>query len=326
MKTVTLPGSTITTTVIGFGGNNLLGPRSRAEGRALLETAFDAGIRHFDVARSYSSGDAELVVGDFLKARRDQVTVTTKFGLQPPKMAGRLRPLILLARQLMKLSPALRKALGDRSARMTRSGAFSVEEAQASLEASLAALGVGHIDVYLLHEASSADCSPELLDFLNRAVAAGTIGRFGTGSNFAKVFEIARDHPEFTDVLQFENSVIFRNLEQLRNSVSSHSFTITHGAFGRSFRGLREHLARYPDVLKEWKKEIETDCGDPGILGELMLGAAVRANAGGIVLFSSTRPETIRRNVRSVEEGRFSPQQLDRFVALATKIQGNVSQ
>jgi len=92
MKTVTLPGATTTTTAIGFGGSNLLGPRSRAEGRALLEAAFDAGIRHFDVARSYSSGDAESVVGDFLQSRRDQVTVTTKFGLQPPKLAGGLRP------------------------------------------------------------------------------------------------------------------------------------------------------------------------------------------------------------------------------------------
>jgi len=81
MKTVTLPGSSITTTVLGFGASNLLGPRSRAEGRALLETAFDAGIRHFDVARSYSSGDAEPVIGDFLKTRRDHVATRS---LLPP--------------------------------------------------------------------------------------------------------------------------------------------------------------------------------------------------------------------------------------------------
>jgi aryl-alcohol dehydrogenase-like predicted oxidoreductase len=111
MKTITIPGSSITTTALGFGGSNLLGPRSRAEGRALLETAFDAGIRHFDVARSYSSGDAESVVGDFLKTRHDQVTLTTKFGIQPPKVTSRLRTLIGISRQLMKLSPGLRKAL-----------------------------------------------------------------------------------------------------------------------------------------------------------------------------------------------------------------------
>jgi D-threo-aldose 1-dehydrogenase len=326
MKTIVLPGSTITTTAIGFGGSNLLGPRSRAEGRALLETAFDAGVRHFDVARAYSSGDAESVVGDFVKARRDQVTITTKFGLQPPKVAGGLRPLIGLARKLMKLSPGLRKALGDRSRQMTRSGAFSVEDARASLQASLTALGVDHIDIYLLHEASSADCSSELLAFLNQAVATGSIGRFGVGSEFPKVLEIASEHPEFSEVLQFENSALLPNLDQLRKSVVTPNFTITHGAFGGSFTRIREYLARQPDALKQWKKEIEVDCGDPAVLAALMFGSAVRANAGGIVLFSSTRPEAIRRNVRSVEEGLFSPEQLDRFGGLALELQNSLSQ
>ena len=52
-----------------------------------------------------------------------------------------------------------------------------------------------------------------------------------------------------------------------------------------------------------------------------MLGSAVRANAGGIVLFRSTRPETIRRNVRAIEESWFALEQLDRFAALATEVQ-----
>jgi D-threo-aldose 1-dehydrogenase len=326
MKTITLPGSTTTTTAIGFGGSNLLGPRSKAEARALLEAAFDAGIRHFDVARSYSSGDAELVVGDFLKSYRDQVTITTKFGIQPPKLASGLRPLIGWARKLMKLSPGLRKALGNRSGQMTRSGAFGVEDARASLQASLDALGVEHIDIYLLHEASSADCSPELLVFMNQVVTAGTIGRFGVGSDFPKVIEIAREHPEFSGVLQFENSAILRNLDHLRKSVPAQFFTITHGAFGRSFSRVRDYLARNPNALKLWKKEIGADCGDPAELAALIFGSAVRANDGGIVLFSSTRPESIRRNVRLVEEDHFSPEQLDRFAALAVEVQNGVSQ
>jgi D-threo-aldose 1-dehydrogenase len=321
MKTVTLPGSSITTTVLGFGASNLLGPRSRAEGRALLETAFDAGIRHFDVARSYSSGDAEPVIGDFLKTRRDQVTLTTKFGIQPPKVTSGLRMLTGIARQLMKLSPGLRKALGDRSREMTRPGAFGVEDARASLQASLAALGVEHIDIYLLHEASSADCSPELLSFLNQAMAAGTIGRFGVGANFSRIIEIAREHPEFLGVLQFENSALLSNLERLRNSVSTPDFFITYGPFGDSLSRIRDYLTRQPDVLKIWKKEVKADCGDPAVLAALMLGTAVRVYAGGIVLFRSTRPETIRRNVPSVQASWFAPEQLDRFAAPASVVQ-----
>src|SRR5262249_34741050 len=153
-----------------------------------------------------------------------------------------------------------------------------------------------------LHEGSSADCSPELLSFLNQAVSDGKIGRFGAGSDFSKILEIVREHPEFSGVFQFENSAIFPNLDHLRKMISALSFTITHGAFGRSFRQVREYLARYPDALRLWKKEIEADCGDPAVLAALMFGTAVRANSGGIVLFSSTRPEIIRQNVRLVEE------------------------
>jgi D-threo-aldose 1-dehydrogenase len=320
IEAITLPGSTIRTTVLGFGGSNLLGPRSRAEGRALLETAFEAGIRHFDVARSYSSGDAESLVGEFLKSRRDQVTLTTKFGLQPPKVTSGLRLAIGIARKLMKLSPRLRKALGDRSRQMTRSGAFGVEDARASLQASLTALGLDYIDIYLLHEASSADCSPELLEFLNQAVAAGTIGRFGTGSNFSKIVEIARDHPQFSGVLQFDSSALSPNLERLRNTVSTPPFFITHGALGDNLSRVREYLTTQPDALTAWKKEVQADCGDPVVLSALMLGTAVRANAGGIVLFRSTRPETIRQNVRSIQERWFAPEQLDRFAALASAV------
>ncbi len=66
IPTVTLPGSGKTTTAIGFGGNALLGPKSRREGLALLSEAYEAGVRHFDVARAYSSGDAEGLLGEFL--------------------------------------------------------------------------------------------------------------------------------------------------------------------------------------------------------------------------------------------------------------------
>ena len=47
----------------------------------MLGAAYDAGIRHFDVARSYGYGDAEGVVGEFLRGCSEQVTVTSKFGL-----------------------------------------------------------------------------------------------------------------------------------------------------------------------------------------------------------------------------------------------------
>ena len=125
IPTLTLPGTPLQTTTLGFGCNMLLGPKSRREGLALLAAAFDAGIRHFDVARAYSSGDAEGLLGEFLVGRRDSVTITTKFGLLPPHgVLGRMHRVKAIVRKAMRLSPALLSLLGMQSPRMAEGGAF----------------------------------------------------------------------------------------------------------------------------------------------------------------------------------------------------------
>ena len=57
---------------------------SEREAIALLESAFDVGIRYFDTAPSYGDGVSERRLGRFLKrmpaGQRSQVTVATKFG------------------------------------------------------------------------------------------------------------------------------------------------------------------------------------------------------------------------------------------------------
>jgi aryl-alcohol dehydrogenase-like predicted oxidoreductase len=54
------------------------------EAVALLELAFDLGIRYFDTAPSYGDGVSEERLGRFLKSmpagQRSQVAVATKFG------------------------------------------------------------------------------------------------------------------------------------------------------------------------------------------------------------------------------------------------------
>lgn len=314
IPTVTLPGTTKTTTALGFGCNALLGPRPRREGLAMLAAAYDAGIRHFDVARSYSSGDAEGLLGEFLGGRRDTLTVTTKFGMQPPgRGLGRLRWVKSIARALMKLSPGVRQAIGKRARRMTVQGAFTPDQARASLETSLRELKTDRVDLLLLHEAGPADCTPELRAFLEETTRAGLIGGFGVGSRFDLVREVARDRPEFARPLQFENSVTRRN----RDRLDSPSPTITHGAIGGSFTHLRAYLAAHPESLRRWSESLGLDLSDPGTLAPLMLCQALRANPGGIVLFSSTRPASILANARAVSESRFPPDQLDRFTNLA---------
>jgi aryl-alcohol dehydrogenase-like predicted oxidoreductase len=320
IPTALLPGTTRPTTAIGFGCNALLGPKSRREGLALLGEAFDAGVRHFDVARAYSSGDAEGLLGEFLDGRRDLVTITTKFGLQPPSGGlSRMTWLKSTARGLMRLSPGLRKKLGAYSGRRVEQNAFSVDQARSSLETSLRELRTDHVEILLLHEANASHCSPELAAYLAGETSAGRIGRFGVGSRFDRLREIARDRPDFAGVLQFENSAIHRNREVLAPPPTT--FTITHGAIGSSLSTLRAFLDARPDVARRWSDDLGLDLTDgTNTLAPLLLAYAQHANPGGIVLFSSTRREAVKENLRAIADRRFPPDLLDRFNVLSREV------
>src|SRR5918997_1826870 len=59
-----VPGTDVRLPSYGYGCAALMARTSRAESVRLLEEAFDAGVTHFDVARSYGYGEAESQAGD----------------------------------------------------------------------------------------------------------------------------------------------------------------------------------------------------------------------------------------------------------------------
>src|ERR1017187_8275756 len=59
METIDLGRTGRRTTRLGFGCSSLMGAMGRKESVAMLEAAFDAGVRHFDVAPMYGFGQAE---------------------------------------------------------------------------------------------------------------------------------------------------------------------------------------------------------------------------------------------------------------------------
>jgi D-threo-aldose 1-dehydrogenase len=311
-STVPLRGTAITTSVLGFGCSRLLGPMSRAEALRLLETAYDAGIRHFDVARAYGSGDAEDVLGEYIARRRDDVTVTTKFGIQPLPAVAERRLLLGAARRVMRASPAVRRFLGRQGARLVKRAAFSAEDARTSLETSLRKLRTDYVDLLLLHDCALENCSPELLDFLITAVAAGKVRCFGVGTSVESAASIARSAPEFGDVLQFEHSVLRPSAAEV--DPTGERALITHGALV-GVRRLGRYLAENPDVATEWSEELGVDCGDDRVLAALMLHYAVATNGRGPVLFSTTRAENVVRNATALAE-QPSPTTLERFATL----------
>ncbi len=318
MKTVTLAGTGIQTTVLGFGCNTLLGDRTRAQALETLAAAFDAGIRHFDVAPSYGQGMAEEILGEFVQGRRGEVTIATKFGLEPSLPAAARSGFVRqVVRKIMRVSPGVRRVLGRASGATLKKGLFQPDAAQRSLERSLRLLRTDRIDVLLLHACELHDLAEagELLEFLRRMLREGKIRAFGIGASNAATEQISHEHPEFTDVAQFTSSVLIPSVDtiQLRGAV------ITHGALAGSFAAIQAHLSAQPEVARRWSEALGVDCSNATMLAALMLAHAVRANTRGPVLFSSRSPARVRENARLLEECQVSDAQLDLFATLATE-------
>jgi D-threo-aldose 1-dehydrogenase len=287
-----VPGLGTPTTYLGYGSSQLMGRLGARPSLALLETAFDSGIRHFDTAPSYGFGAAERVLGQALSGKRDKVTITTKFGLSPPQN----RTLVAAARRaavpLVALVPGLKRRLVRAAGGLVRRARFAPDELRLSLEHSLAALRTDYIDILLLHEATASDLGDELFAALERSVKDGKIRTFGIGSAAAAAAAIQRADRRFCPVLQFEWSVLSGPKPDFPGS-----FVITHRALAEDFQLLRAWLGANPKVARRWSDELGADVADASALSGLMLAAARDANRGGITLFSSRNADHIRRNV-----------------------------
>src|SRR3954447_7659676 len=105
--------------VVGLGCNNF-GMRIDAEqSKAVVDAALDAGITFFDTADIYGGSKSEQFLGAALGARRDDVVVATKFGME------------------MGSEPDMK---GASTARVRR-----------AIDDSLRRLGTDHVDLYQLH-------------------------------------------------------------------------------------------------------------------------------------------------------------------------------
>jgi D-threo-aldose 1-dehydrogenase len=280
-----------------------MGSLGRKDSLAMLEAAYDAGLRHFDVAPLYGYGQAEDCLGEFLARHRGgDVTVTTKFGI-PAEEAKSLKGMVRgLARPVLKLLPGLKKRLQGVAASGAAAGPapkldFSTAKARASLERSLTALRVERIDVWLLHEAEAEDLGDEsLLRLMEDAVAAGKIGTFGVGSGREKMAVLLAERAAFCPVVQYEWSVLDPVVEP------GTAFRIHHRALTENFRALHEALAADTARCRRWSEFCGIDVGDAEVLARLMLKASLVCNPESVVLFSSKRPGHMRSNVAAVED------------------------
>lgn len=148
--------SGLTVSTVGLGCNNLGRPGTRTEEQAgtdaVVHAAIDAGITLFDVADTYGAvpGLSEERLGKALGARRDDVVLATKFGMDMKGVNGR-----------------------DFDARGSRR--YIVRAAEASLRR----LGTDWIDLYQFHTPDPLTPIEETLAALDDLVTSGKVRYIG---------------------------------------------------------------------------------------------------------------------------------------------------
>ncbi|WP_243229468.1 aldo/keto reductase [Microbacterium sp. CIAB417] len=165
--------------VLGYGAanvGNLFRALTDDEARAVLEAAWDAGIRYYDTAPHYGLGLSERRLGAFLQTKpRDEFVLSTKVGrlLRPnPEHVGGLD-----TAHDFHVRDDLRRVWD-----------FSDAGIRASLDESRERLGIDRIDIVFLHDPERHDLDLAIdsaFPALERLRAAHEIGEIGIGSMVA---------------------------------------------------------------------------------------------------------------------------------------------
>ncbi len=207
---------------LGFGTSGLMGSAFSNKGRVrLLENCFDLGIKHYDTAPLYGRGEAETVLGKFLKSKADEVTVTTKFGLPPNEIPLLLKPIKPLARFVnRKLIQAKNRLNVTRTSNLIESrkpkndlakssdrtlpeiSSFSIDTIDKELEVSLRKLQRESVDFYLFHECRACDISHELIAKLESLKKAGKLKEYGIATGNHVSSNILHNYPDFKGIIQ----------------------------------------------------------------------------------------------------------------------------
>ena len=120
---------------------------ARAERQLLLAAAADCGVKHFDTAPAYGDGLAEREIGLFIRRRRSQLLVATKYGIPPNPLIATMPALAFPIRATRAVA---HRAGYWPSWRSTLTAKGLIESVQQSLRR----LGTDWIDILLLHEPS----------------------------------------------------------------------------------------------------------------------------------------------------------------------------
>lgn len=215
MKKIELaPG--INASVIGFGCSPIMGPVDSKTGKYAIDMALEYGINYFDVARSYGYGEAEGFLGKIFKDKKNEVYISTKFGIDPNWKANSLKKLKPIIRyvQILKAkdapNPQIKKTVPSELSKklLDRTVPLRGKDMRKSLEKSLRELQREYVDCLFIHEPHhSLEYVQELKETAEDLKKEGKICSFGLSALHSQE-ELHQNYLDKFDLLQYDNPMV----------------------------------------------------------------------------------------------------------------------
>lgn len=314
MRTVSLDGAEMRSSVLGFGCAAVMGRVGRRASLAALGAAYDAGITFYDTARSYGYGESEALLGEFLRGRRESVVVSTKFGILATRTNLLKRTLKPLARGLLRAVPSARKAMQAQIAAQFSAGHFTVEAMRSSVEMSLRKLQTGYIDLLFLHlPPVSVLQQDDLLAALEQLMVEGKVLRVGVAAEPDVALATLDANLPMLRTVQSPCNLFDLGAAERLCGYGSDVLAIANHPFGGPQRIAESKRLIYdlaqeqatPESLrfKLWKL-------DDVVLADLVLNAITSGTGIKVVVPSMLRLEHLRANVAAMEHSRFTAEEL----------------
>ena len=271
---------------LGFGCGRLKGGHEKTNALRLVHAALDLGLRHFDTAPPYGLGMSEAVLGEALRGRQEPATVFTKAGLARPASPGLMQTARALVKPLARRIPGLRHAVLKGMAQRAAPADFHPDFIARSFDTSLRLLQTERVDGLLLHEAQAHDALAPLQPLLDRCIADGRLGAYGSSTG-----------EPLDRLVRFGAVRQYRCLPPGTDEAPAEPTDIQHGAFRWIAPAIAQQMEQDPR-LKDELASLLPRATDPGAATGALALAYALARGPGRVLFSTDQP---RRLVTTLE-------------------------
>jgi D-threo-aldose 1-dehydrogenase len=283
----------------GYGAanlGNLYRELSDEQCTAILEAAWQAGVRYFDTAPHYGLGLSERRLGAFLAGKpRAEYVVSTKVG------------------RLLRPSPETADRLDDENqfavpASLRRVWDFSAAGIRASLQESLERLGLDAVDVLYLHDPDEHDLAADLATGVPALAALrdeGLVREVGIGSKSTEALLAAVRTGALDLAMVAGRYTLLEQADELVAACREHGVGIVAAAIFNSGLlstprpGDRYEYGAVPaDVLARAERLAEV-CERHGVtLPEAALQFPLREPAVRSIVVGAATPEQVRENAR----------------------------